>query len=288
MSEDLIKDLDNLKQQANEAKRQRDEYGELAKKYAKERDVKNAEIAALLNQAKEKKNIRDKYNVEVADLKSRKEELEKKIEQLTLESDKLNEELKALNPPRITLAALNNKIKELEWRLQTTVLPLDKENSIVKEISELEKLAELKRKAEALKDQIIVCKTQIESSRIILRNIKNGVISSAKSSQSEHNSMTGIYKNVDEIRKQADELHNNFIEAKKKGDEYHNQYIAAKKEMRKILDEIHKLKMKDKQDRQKNIELKLDQMVKTAQEKLKSGEKLSFDEFQMLMEKGLI
>lgn len=288
LTEDLIRQLGELKEKANDARKQRDEYNEIAKKYAEERDAKNTVIASLLAQAKEKKSLRDKLNSNVADLKAKREELEKTNEQLLKEYDKLKEELNTLNPPKTPLKTLVNRVKDLEWKLQTSVISLEREKDLVKEISELEKLIETKKKAEALKNQIILCKTQIGANKLLLRNIKNGVVSSAKSSQSEHTTMTGIYKQVDDVRKQADEFHNKFVEAKKKADEFHTQYLEARKEMKKIIDQIHQLKLKDKKEREKLIELKLNQMIKTAQEKLKSGEKLSFEEFQVLMEKGLI
>ncbi|MHA1409996.1 MAG: coiled-coil protein [Candidatus Odinarchaeia archaeon] len=288
MGEDLIPTLEELKTQATELKNERDKYNELAKKYIKERDIRNNEIARLLNEAKNKKEKRDKVNNEVANLKAKKIEIEAKIREYQQLKAELENKLKEINAPRIPLHALKNRIKDLEWKLQTSVLKLDEENRIIKTIAELEEKLAVKKEEEKIKNQLLECKTQLTANRIILRDLKKAIITAAKNSQNEHISMGDIYKQVDEIRKEADEYHQKFLENKAKADEYHNKYVVIRKEMRKIISQIHKMKEAEKKSRQKSIEVKLDKMAQAAQEKLKSGEKLSFDEFQILMEKGLI
>jgi len=288
LGEDLIPTLEELKTQATELKNERDKYNELAKKYIKERDIRNNEIARLLNEAKNKKEKRDKVNNEVANLKAKKIEIEAKIREYQQLKAELENKLKEINAPRIPLHALKNRIKDLEWKLQTSVLKLDEENRIIKTIAELEEKLAVKKEEEKIKNQLLECKTQLTANRIILRDLKKAIITAAKNSQNEHISMGDIYKQVDEIRKEADEYHQKFLENKAKADEYHNKYVVIRKEMRKIISQIHKMKEAEKKSRQKSIEVKLDKMAQAAQEKLKSGEKLSFDEFQILMEKGLI
>ena len=100
--------------------------------------------------------------------------------------------------------------------------------------------------------------------------------------------MIEAYAEVDNLRKQADEVHRRYLETRREADETHKRYIEARQEDGKLRKELGEAKIRQRVEKLQALEERLEQKTSTALEKFKRGERLTMEEFSLLMKRGLL
>ncbi|MFX1514217.1 MAG: hypothetical protein ACFFCQ_16695, partial [Promethearchaeota archaeon] len=120
------------------------------------------------------------------------------------------------------------------------------------------------------------------------RSITHELRASSKNSRHHHREMVQAFKKADQIRKEADKGHQEFLAKKKEADTIHQEYIERIQTIRDLNTQISKIRHKHREKQLAAAKEKMEEKAEDALGKFKSGEKLSFEEFRSLIDRGLI
>ncbi|MEM2091721.1 MAG: hypothetical protein QXR59_00340, partial [Candidatus Bathyarchaeia archaeon] len=118
-----------------------------------------------------------------------------------------------------------------------------------------------------------------------IASFRERVSEAAAKSQSFHEKMIECLKRADELRAEADKIHEKYRAVKERANTIRLRY-------RELLNQISDIKrlIREEEDRKRAeaISALKEKISREALEKLKRGEKISFDEFKILAEQGKI
>jgi uncharacterized coiled-coil DUF342 family protein len=251
------------------------------------RDDLNKIKATLIAKLKEEREQRNGANGKVAELKTLKEGFKKELEETEKSIESLNaNKRKLILSLREDPVRARERIKELEWFLQTNVMSLTRENDLVKEISLLEKKLTETRSIDEVDAKLATATSRAQAIKNKLGELRTQMLEPVKVSQDHHNNVIDLVNQIDDVKKQADEAHRNYLEA-------FDSASLALASLRKAQDRIRELngetgaeKKKKKEERVKEIEQKMEQIATHASEKVKKGGRLTIDELSVLVQKG--
>lgn len=258
-----------------------------AKRWLDEKRGFLRQIDELRREVRGHRQRRDEVNSLVKGLKQKLENLRAEAAK---EWERYLEIKREAEKLRLTVPTSEKKARkvfeDLEWKIQTTPFNHEEEKMLVEKIRELEaqiathnrrsekvrKLKEVSMKAEDLKDEG--------------RRIRAEIVEKAKKSQIHHEKMVETLKAVDGLVAKASEAQQRFLEAKAKADEAHSKLLEAL-DRRRALEKDLKQFNENYSARmlKKALEVREDK-GRQAEEKLRRGEKLTFEEFQILLSKG--
>ena len=286
----LIIKLSELEKQASDLRVKRDKLNGEAREKADRRDELNKKMAELIAKVKEHQTSRDEENEKVQDFKVKREVVRKNLAEAKKEVDQIkeNEELEPLPKPPVPEKVLRRNLKQLEWKIQTEILPTDEERRLVTEIADLQEKLEEAEGIRALRQERNARFSTFEGLKAEMNHYHKAVIRTAKASQKHHHEMAQLFTEIDEIRKEADQCHKDFIETKKIADETHKKFIEIIKGKEKYQKELQGIKQKARVDHFREVKETIEARAEEALNKYKDGKKLSLEEFSMLVERGLV
>jgi uncharacterized coiled-coil DUF342 family protein len=91
-------------------------------------------------------------------------------------------------------------------------------------------------------------------------------------------------ENIPKLKVEAEEAHKKHIEARRQAEKMHQRCVPIMAQIHALLLQIKIVEEKKKTRRQAEL---IQELEKKALEKMKHGEKLTWDEFKILAEKGL-
>jgi len=287
MSEALEQQIEELYQKLHFLRAEKDSLNKKARMWAEKRDRIHEKIRNLRLQIQSLKQKRDVLNKEVKRLKSLRDAGLSKRNEIFEEIKNLRREkieAEAEKPPK-SQSYLESKVKKIEWKIQTEPLPLDVEKQLINRIKTLESQMEVYRRIENIRNKIAELKREADRLKTETLNYRSRIMETAAQSQELHRKMLKKIEEAKMLRTEANEMHQRYLENKEKTK-------ALRLEIKKILAEIQSLRKhleekEEKERRRKQADLQKKTEEK-ALEKLERGEKLTFDEFKILLEKGLI
>ena len=107
----------------------------------------------------------------------------------------------------------------------------------------------------------------------------------AEQSQKYHTQMVSILEKAKELQAEADEAHKNYVEARQQAQQKHEKCVELIKQIKVVQQDLKETADQKKSVRQDELKQELEER---AVAKLKNGEKLLWEEFQILAEKGLL
>ena len=287
MSETPEQRIEELYRRLNVLKAERDDLNKKAQTWAERRNRIHEEIRKIRLLIRNLKQRRDSLNKEVKHLKAlRKVELERRDEILEeiRELRKERNRIAAGKPPR-SQSYLENQIKRIEWKIQTEPLPLDAERKLIDQIKILEAQLEVYRRIGSINNKIAELRKEADKLKAEALNYRSRILEISAESQEFHAKMLKRIEEAKELKAKADEMHQRYAENKEK-------VKAINLEIKKTLGEIRSirelLKSEEEKERRRRESDLQRQTEEKALEKLKRGEKLTFDEFKILLEKGKI
>jgi len=287
MSKALEQRIEELYRKLHLLRAERDGLNKEAQRWAEKRDHIHEELRDLRSKIRSLKQKRDALNEEVKHLKSLREAILRRKKEILEEISKLRQEKNRIDAekPSRSRSYLENEIARIEWKIQTEPLPLDVERQLIDQVKALEIQMEFYRKIENIKNKIAELKREADRLKADTRSYHSRILEIAAQSQEFHMKMLKKIKEAKELKVKADEMHQRYTKNKDK-------IRAISLELKKILAEIQSIRdlleeREEKERRQKEADLQK-QMEEKALEKLRRGEKLTFDEFKILVEKGRI
>jgi len=284
--EDLINRRDKLNGLAERYRRNRDKLNDETKMWSKKRDENNAKVKESIRKAEEHRQTRDNFNEEVRNAKDEREKLNKVYNEAR---EGLNQMKKDQLPKDgISISKLKRDMKNLEFKLMTSVLTIDKERElhelmkkIQHQIQEREKVLE---KNKEVQGAITVMKEAKANAEAQHRHVSE----LADKAQAEHDSMVGIYEESNRLHKEADLYQEKFIESKMKADEEHKQHIVYIRQVHDLDKIVSGLRRKHRKARRSKVEVLAKKEAEDIYDKFKRGEKLSTEDLMALQKAGYL
>lgn len=284
-NDEKIQEIGELQNKASALEEQIHKVSTEARSYAGKRDKLNGFIRNLQVEIQKLRSRRDQLNAKVKELKQKREESKAETHEKTNEIQKLNQQVKVVKRrrPSRKLGILQKELEETEWEIQTTHLTLQEEKELVEHVRRLEDQISIHRKFQTLHQKILELQNELGHIRARNKNCHERLIETAQRSQETHKKMIEKIVKMKEYVTEADRLQQSFRQIQEKK-------IRMQLEVTKILDKIRLLKgeiRKEEEKAKEENEAALKRELKEkAREKLTRGEKLSWQEFQLLAEKG--
>jgi len=287
MSETLERKIEDLYQNLQLLKAERERLKKKAQIWADKRDRLHEEIRNLRSQVDSLKQRRDTLNEEVKHLKSLREAGLRKRKEILEEIKKLRQEIIRVNaekPPR-SQSYLEREIERIEWKIQTESLPLDVEKQLIDQVKALEAQMEFYRRIDSIRSKIADLKKEADNLKADTLDYRSRILEIAAQSQEYHMKMLKKIEAIKELKVKADEMHQQYVENKDKAKTINLEIKKTLAEIRSIRDLLNAKEEREKRQKQADLQK---QTEEKALEKLRRGEKLTFDEFKILIEKGWI
>jgi uncharacterized coiled-coil DUF342 family protein len=277
MLNDLMEKRKKILAESEEHKNRRNELNAAASKFARERNTLNNQTREFVEDAQKNKDLRDKSNQDVLDLKAQRNDFNDKANVLFEEIEVFKKEHGTLKNRGIK--ELQKQIEYMEYRQQTEVFTTDKERELIEKIKQM--MAQV-REQEAELEQNKEMRTKLAS------DLHAKVTEFAELAQKHHDLMVEFYRKADKSRESADAAHKSFVEAQESADAEHKFFIACQKELRdydKVISGLRKKTKKVKVTKeQKAVRKEAESLFKN----FRAGEKLTTDDILLLQRSKLI
>jgi uncharacterized coiled-coil DUF342 family protein len=301
-TQDKLNQIANLRSQIATLKDQVNKADAEAKKQVERRDQLNEQTRNINLEIRDIKKQRDEINQKVQALKQQRDEVRVKIKPIMDEIQAINskkEELKK-KAPHIRQKDIQEEINKIDWKIQTESLDLQEEKRLVGEVKILETQLSGYKKIEKQNKKIA---EHFQERKVLDQQadaFHKELSEMAKKSQELHESMIAKIAEAKKAKEEADTLHKGFIENKEKIKAalvdiavLTGQMLGVQNTVREQNKELHekemavRVKEKEQMSVQRNKKMLNDKVLKEklgaqAKEKLNKGEKLSWNEFQLL------
>jgi len=300
----------DINQQIEKLRKQTETASAQITKHIEQRNQLNDLVKKTHQEINDLKTERDSINEKVKLLKKQRDEIRVTatpiIEKINARKEKIAEYKKKV--PRERQQDLQQELEAIEWKIQTTSLDLQEEKRLIENVKELETLLSAYKKIdkqnEKIKDLIIQRKA-IEDEADVFHNQLTDL---AKKSQDIHTKMIEKVNAVKISRAQADGLHQAYIKTKEeivlmqvkiaeltgqlrglKTAMYEEEKIRRLASQQAYRERQNAFKEREKAaEEQQQVVKEKQQAIKEklgaeAKEKLKKGEKLSWNEFQLAL-----
>jgi uncharacterized coiled-coil DUF342 family protein len=245
-----------------------------------ERDALNAEVKRDSAAVRELKSKRDALNVKVKELKTKRDELRnaaaqkrETLTQLLERTRKISEQLHG------SMSEILTQINRLEWFIQTNPLAPQTERNLIAKIGALEANLAKHKGLKNVRDNLLRLKIEVGALRIQAQSTHEELMRFAEESEKVHVAMQGLVKVLADKKKSADLKHADYIAQSK---QRHDTIVAFENNLERM-EVIRALIREAKPSRFEKAERVKSKYREVANEKLRTGGKLSFEEFQALM-----
>jgi uncharacterized coiled-coil DUF342 family protein len=275
---ELDRELAPLKEQRSKLERE-------AKLRVERRDNIRRQIEQLRAEIVSLKNQRDEINQKVKDLKIIRDQLVSDRKEKLARVIEFKQKVASIKQdPAKAILVIEREIENLDWKIQTDSLTMPEEKRIVEQIAELEKHLASYKQTQAMWSEIKTLQQQLRNLRTEEKEYYGQIAQLAEQSRRVHQMLTEKGANIPKLKTEANETHQKYIETRK-------QVQKLDQKCKLLTMQIHAVLSKSKSEEQKKkvkraIEL-MQELEKKALEKMKRGEKLTWDEFKVLAEKGL-
>jgi uncharacterized coiled-coil DUF342 family protein len=268
--------LATLKDQANKA-------NAATKTHIEKRDMLNEQFKKLRREIHELKSERNRLNEKVKTLKQQRDEARTKIrtiiEEIKTHRRKLTELKK--KTPKKSHQNLQKELQSIEWKIQTTSLDLQEEKRLIETVKQLETQLTVYRKIEQQNRKIIELRKEIKTLEIKEDAFHQELIDTAQKSQEIHANMLAKISEARNIKGEADSLHYAYLQAKERAKPLNAEMKKLIEQRKKLQDAVRE---EDERKRKTAEQALKEKLGSQARDKLQRGEKLSWDEFQLLAE----
>ena len=258
-----------------------------AKKWVEKRNKLNEKVQTLRKEANIIKEKRDTINKQVQELKNLRAQVSNKGKEKRDKVSELQEKIWTLNEKRPdgNLRQVTKEIEDLDWRIQTNSLPVKEEQELIEQIRHLETQLVAQKRITKVKGKLFELRTEQRDFGTEAKTIHEKLSEMAEQSQKYHLQMIGVVEKARDLQAEANEAHQKHVETRQQSQQKHEKYVEIIKKIKAIEQELKENADKKKAERKGELQKDLEER---ALAKLKRGEKLLWDEFQFLAEKGLL
>jgi len=282
---DKTQKIEELQEKLSVLKEQRNRLNIEARKWVLKRNKLNEQVKKLRTEISELRSERDELNTEVRELKQLRGKTKTEIHERIEEMKKLNQQIKVLakKKPSKSLQTLQKKLDEIEWEIQTTSLNLREEKELVDQVGKLETQVNIHKKLEMTHQEMLELQTELKAMETKNKFYHQKLTEIAQKSQEIHNKMLEKINEVSELKMEADNMHQSLLITRQKTKPIQQGITTILSQIKLLRQEIREKEEKEKKKSEDALKRKI---RKEAKEKLKQGEKITWEEFKILTEKG--
>jgi uncharacterized coiled-coil DUF342 family protein len=301
-AQDKTNQIANLRSQIASLKDQVNKTDSETKKQIEKRDLLNEQTKKANMEIRELKKQRDEINQKVQTLKLQRDEVRVKIKPIMDEIQSINEKKEELKKkaPRIRQKDIQEEINAIDWKIQTETLDLKEEKRLVDEVKQLEtqliSCRKIDKQNKKIAEHMQERKTLGAQADVFHKELSD----LAQKSQQLHETMIAKIAEAKKAREEADVQHKGFLENKEKiktllvdiavltGQMLGLQSSIREQNMAlREKENVERAKINEQRTMDRNRKLLDENALKEklgaqAKEKLQKGEKLSWNEFQLL------
>lgn len=270
----LDKQIATLREQINKANAE-------MKAHIEKRDKLNEQFKKYRNEIHVLENERNSLNEKVKTLKQQRDNARAREKRIIKEITTRNKEIAELKKkkPRKSRRQLEKEIQDIEWKIQTTPLDLQEEKRLVEVVKQLEPQLNIYKKIEQQNAKIAELRKELQALEAKANACHQELIATAHKSQELHATMVTKVNEVKHIKREADGLHSLYIQVKEHAKSLHQEIKELIEQKKQLQNAIRKEDERQKKNAEKALKARLESQ---ARNKLQRGEKLSWDEFQLL------
>ncbi len=272
--------IEELNQHLAEVRRERDELNSESKLWAEKRNQLNQQIKALQNQVKNLREKRDEMNRQVQVLKATREKTKAQRKEKQEQILKIRAKIEPLvqKKPPINQENLEREIQSLDWKIQTTSLPIGEEKRLVSKVQVLETQRLVLKQLQELKDTLIKLQKEAKALETQARINHEKLSNLAEQSQEFHEHMMKTVNEMNTLKKSAGDAHQKHKELHQRANEAHEKYVKVQQQITVLREEVEKREKEDSAKRERALR---EEATKKVQEKVKKGQKLTWEEFKL-------
>lgn|GEM_PF-1890956 len=282
---EVISLMENLNRKLEELKINKRKLKEEIQKAVNElKHTKNL-LKQRIEEAENLKLERNKINVEVRNYKSRRGFIRQQQKSIIQQIKDLKCEIATLKRQAVVPeVVITKRLERLKWTYETNPVNPKAERKIINEINKLEFMAEVHNKIRDLQIRIVELRRQYSDLNHEANKIHEIILKLSQQSQCLHESLKNKYEEVSMLRTRLQDIGNEIksliLQLNKINDEIRCT-VSRLHELKSSLTYIHTYRNLIKTARIK------ENVAKEVLNKIKRGEKLSFDEFKIALELNL-
>jgi uncharacterized coiled-coil DUF342 family protein len=286
--DDASAKIENLKTEAFKAKEERDNLNATVKRLAEERGELLQKFHETITRGKEEKEKRDALRGQLSEQKVKLDALYKELEEKKSKVALLLQKTENTRGSGRARAGLEAKLRDLEWKYQTSILTPEQEKASVKAIDELTKMLNVWRKADQERDKLVEKNAEVGEVRNRIGALRDEMNSLRTLINGHHTSMSTFFDDATKLRGRIDEISAKIEEVKVVATQQHTRYLQLLAQTRPYADTIQQQIRADREERTKKMVEKQKVLTQEALAKYNNGKKLSLEEFQLLVENGYL
>ncbi len=293
----------NINLQIDKIKKQIQEANTQIKKYVEKRNQLHEQARKSREGINQIKTERDALNDKVKLLKEQRDLVRAKATPITEKINAIDEKIAELkkNVPRVSQRELQEELDAIEWKISTTSVDLQEEKRLVGEVKELEIQLKSYKKIDAKHQKIKELLAQRKTIDAEADVFHKELTDLAKKSQELHSTMVEKLNVVKRDRAEADSLHQAFVKAKEQNNLWYEQIrelisqstgiratVREQDQSRRAEEDAKRSEEQAKRKEEQAQRAVKEQAIKEkigaeAKEKLQRGEKVNWDEFQLML-----
>ena len=280
-------EIERLNQELIPLKDERNKLNLEAKKWVDKRNALHNEVRSLRKEAAKVKEKRDALNEQVQELKKLRDEVKIRRKERRDRISELREKLRGLIEKRTVrnLQAIEREIEKIDWKIQTTSLPIKEEEKLINQIRQLEAQLSAQKKIKKVKEELLELRSKEKNLGIEAKTLHEKLSELAEQSQKFHEQMLETLDKARRLQVEADDAHQKSVETKQQAQKLHQKCVELLEKIRAFQRELKETADKRQVERQSELQKELEER---ALAKLKRGEKLMWEEFKILAEKGIL
>jgi uncharacterized coiled-coil DUF342 family protein len=264
-----------------------EDYYNKALEWKAKRDELNKSMHQLVAKLKDEREQRKQANEKVAELKVLKQEFKRELEEKTSRIDELEvKKRESLTSIKDDPEYVRQRIRKLEWFLQTNVLSLSRENEVVKEISSLEKKLQGAKAVDQIETQLAQVSSQARNIDSRVKEHRNLMLEHVRDSQSHHAAIVELGKKVADMKKEADSAHEKYLDLFGLASQSLSDSKKIQDRIGELVSKIELARESRRPDKNRDLKERTEKVAAEAFDKVKKGSRITMDELSVLVEKG--
>ena len=249
--------------------------------YIEKRDKLNLQARTSRQEIADLKKERDALNGSVKKLKQQRDETRTSIQPYIEEIKTHSQKIRELKEKRSgeNRHVLQKELDAIEWKIATTSLDLQEEKRLIENVRHLEIQLFVYKKMDAHSKRISEIKGELQVFQDKADAFHKELTENAQKSQELHAKMQLKFAEMGKIRDDATDLHVQYLLAKEKLNLLHDQITRLMEQARRLQETVREETEKSKKSKEQEIKEKLGSQ---ARDKLQRGEKLNWQEFQLM------
>ncbi|HDP73887.1 MAG TPA: hypothetical protein ENN46_02945 [Candidatus Woesearchaeota archaeon] len=256
--------------------------------FAKKKEI-STRIKQLFGEIRELKKKRDALNSEIRELKKKRDPLNlqiKELSQVIRESKSLLNQDGNAEQPKINPRLTQKKISQIEFKLETEVMPFNQESQLRRVIKDLKKeLEEAKKQSKEFFD-IIEMNNKLREIKAEADKHHRQIQQKAMETKEIHDNIISNAKEIESLKEQENALNEEASVKKKDFLEKSNQLKDMLKQTGSLSKQLNQIKEDTKAEEKKKTAVDIEKKKKQIEEKMKKGQKLTTEDLLVFQSGG--